>query len=125
MAGLYAYLGGDPPGLTTCDLVCHGVPETDTLNAYLQTELNPAAIARLTFRDGDGWVMKAYGRDGGVLRRMNLKNSLYYNGFMEGYLYRSGCYTCPYATEKRVADLTLGDFGALGRKRPIQMPPQS
>lgn len=54
--------------------------------------------------------MKAYDRDGGVLRRMDLKNSLYYNGFMEGYLYRTGCYTCPYATEKRVADLTLGDF---------------
>ena len=43
--------------------------------------------------------MKAYDRDGGVLRRMDLKNSLYYNGFMEGYLYRTGCYTCPYATE--------------------------
>ena len=86
VAGLYAYLGSDPPGLTTCDLVCHGVPEADTLTAYLQTELNPAAITRLTFRDGDGWVMKAYDRDGGVLRRMDLKNSLYYNGFMEGYL---------------------------------------
>lgn len=118
VAGLYAYLGSDPPGLTTCDLVCHGVPEADTLNAYLQTELNPAAIARLTFRDGDGWVMKAYGRDGGVLRRMDLKNSLYYNGFMEGYLYRSGCYTCPYATEKRVADLTLGDFWGIGEETP-------
>ena len=118
MAGLYAYLGSDPPGLTTCDLVCHGVPEADTLNTYLQTELNPAAIARLTFRDGDGWVMKAYDRDGGVLRRMDLKNSLYYNGFMEGYLYRSGCYTCPYATEKRVADLTLGDFWGIGEETP-------
>ena len=112
------YLGGDPPGLTTCDLVCHGVPEADTLNAYLQTELNPAAIARLTFRDGDGWVMKAYDQDGGVLRRMDLKNSLYYNGFMEGYLYRTGCYTCPYATEKRVADLTLGDFWGIGEETP-------
>ena len=118
VAGLYAYLGSDPPGLTTCDLVCHGVPEADTLNAYLQTELNPATIARLTFRDGDGWVMKAYDRDGGVLRRMDLKNSLYYNGFMEGYLYRSGCYTCPYATEKRVADLTLGDFWGIGEETP-------
>lgn len=118
VAGLYAYLGSDPPRLTTCDLVCHGVPEADTLNAYLQTELNPAAIARLTFRDGDGWVMKAYGRDGGVLRRMDLKNSLYYNGFMEGYLYRTGCYTCPYATEKRVADLTLGDFWGIGEETP-------
>ena len=98
--------------------MCHGVPEADTLNAYLQTELNPAAIARLTFRDGDGWVMKAYDRDGGVLRRMDLKNSLYYNGFMEGYLYRSGCYTCPYATEKRVADLTLGDFWGIGEETP-------
>ena len=38
VAGLYAYLGSDPPGLTTCDLVCHGVPEADTLNAYLQTD---------------------------------------------------------------------------------------
>lgn len=62
--------------------------------------------------------MKAYGRDGGVLRRMDLKNSLYYNGFMEGYLYRSGCYTCPYATEKRVADLTLGDFWGIGEETP-------
>ena len=62
--------------------------------------------------------MKAYDRDGGVLRRMNLKNSLYYNGFMEGYLYRTGCYTCPYATEKRVADLTLGDFWGIGEETP-------
>ena len=62
--------------------------------------------------------MKAYDRDGGVLRRMDLKNSLYYNGFMEGYLYRTGCYTCPYATEKRVADLTLGDFWGIGEETP-------
>ena len=62
--------------------------------------------------------MKAYDRDGVVLRRMDLKNSLYYNGFMEGYLYRSGCYTCPYATEKRVADLTLGDFWGIGEETP-------
>lgn len=26
MDGLYRYLGGRPENLTTCDLVCHGVP---------------------------------------------------------------------------------------------------
>lgn len=118
VAGLYACLGGDSPHLTTCDLVCHGVPESDTLQAYLQTEMDTAAIDRLTFRDADGWVMKAYDRKNQLLRRMDLKNSLYYNGFMEGYLYRTACYTCPYATRQRVADLTLGDFWGIGEEIP-------
>ena len=32
--GLYRYLGGRPENLTTCDLVCHGVPSPGVWEAY-------------------------------------------------------------------------------------------
>ena len=35
--------------------------------------------------------------------------------FMKGITYRENCYNCKYATNKRISDLTIGDFWGLGQ----------
>lgn len=125
IAGLYAFLGESADNLITCDIVCHGTPERETFNRYIESELDPEQIAYLTFRDKNGWAITAYDRNNQPLKRMGLKNSLYYNGFMEGYIYRENCYTCPWAQKNRISDLTLGDFWGVGEQQPFAEDPKA
>lgn len=34
----------------------------------------------------------------------------YIHFFSKSYTYRENCYSCPFASEERVGDLTVGDF---------------
>lgn len=38
--------------------------------------------------------------------------------FSKSYIYRKNCYSCPFASEKRVGDLTLGDFWGFHEEYP-------
>ena len=38
------------------------------------------------------------------------ENSSYYQLFLNSYTYRENCYSCPYASEHRPGDITIGDF---------------
>lgn len=122
VAGLRSFLGNtDHSNLYCIDLICHGVPSWNTLyqSMALETGINNFDNYTLSFRDRDGFEIKIKDDAGNILYRRNLKNSLYYNGFMEGYIYRENCYECPYATSMRVGDITLGDFWGLGNKVPF------
>lgn len=39
--------------------------------------------------------------------------------FLNGYTYRENCYLCPFATEKRRADVTLGDYWGFYEEYPF------
>ena len=97
------------------DLICHGVPTWKTLLACMRREskIRDFGNKSISFRDSDGFNIKIYDENKNVLYRGNLKNSYYYNGFMEGYIYRDNCYKCVYAGTKRAGDITLGDFWGL------------
>lgn len=117
VAGLKNFLhGGEYSNLYCVDIVCHGVPTWNTFLECMQSEtkIKDFGSCNISFRDSDGFEIKIRSKDGKILSRRNLKNSLYYNGFMEGYIYRQNCYTCRYAQEKRCGDITLGDFWGLG-----------
>ena len=49
--------------------------------------------------------------DGHLLSTLN--DSLYYNAFMNGLIYRENCYSCIYAGPNRCSDITIGDFWGL------------
>ena len=122
VAGLRNFLSNtDDSNLYCIDLICHGVPSWNTLyqSMMLETGMENFENSILSFRDKDGFEIKIRDNTGNILSRLNLKNSLYYNGFMEGYIYRENCYECPYATQKRIGDVTLGDFWGLGKIIPF------
>lgn len=92
--------------LYTVDLICHGTPSPYILKSYLEEKgiyLN--MIKDISFR-----------QKGCLDKEKNGKRLLPY-GIIDGYMlaflkgldYTDNCYSCIYANEKRVSDITLGD----------------
>ena len=122
VAGIKNYVKDNKQELLYCiDLICHGVPDRNTFMEAMELECKTENFNDYTisFRDHTGYSLKVRDKSGQVLHEKNLKNSYYYNGFMEGYIYRHNCYSCEYARKERVGDLTLGDFWGLGDRIPF------
>ena len=50
-------------------------------------------------------------RDGSQKERyFEPEESSYYQMFLNGYTYRKSCYFCPFASEYRQGDITIGDY---------------
>lgn len=113
IAGLYGYLKKEYASLYTVDLICHGVPNATLLREDLQyVSGNGAQISQVSFRDkayGWGTVGSVVTKDGRKRRYSSLQ-SPYYAYFLEGAIYRDSCYHCRFPSEKRVGDITLGDY---------------
>ncbi len=127
--GLKGYLGKDYDGLWTVDIICHGVPNNDFFNAYIEL-LNKkygGNVRNFIFRDKTaGWGLNAkyvYADKKGNIKekRMPAQVSSYYDMFLKGQIYRENCYVCPYACAERVGDITLGDYWGIQRVHPEQM----
>ncbi len=114
VAALRNFIKNDT-NLFCIDLVCHGVPVGRTLAECMSREggIDSFDDKTITFRDEDGFSIKIRDKNNKVLYIGNLKNSYYYNGFIEGYVYRDNCYSCRYACKERAGDITLGDFWGL------------
>ncbi len=112
--GLKSYLKKEYDGLYTVDLICHGVPSPLFMERYLEyIKETKGDINAISFRDKkkNGWVAS------GSIHLKNNKsystsyfNDSYYQLFMDGVLFRECCYSCQYATSKRVSDITIGDY---------------
>jgi len=110
---------GAPDNLIAMEIICHGVPNQKMFRSYLGT-ISKRRIRSFLFRDKDqGWSFnhKVTFEDGSV-KRINHRLSSYMTMFMSGAFYRESCFACPYAQGKRGADITIGDFWGIVRKRP-------
>lgn len=93
---------------------CHGVPSTKLFHEYISFEEKKlgAAVVDFHFRDkSQGW--KLYGSmtlDNGRTVYFEPEESSYYQMFLNSYTYRENCYTCPYASDHRPGDITIGDY---------------
>ena len=124
--GLYRYLGGRPENLTTCDLVCHGVPSPGvwedmarSLEARRQQPLQAVRFRNKVAGWKDSHFTAVYGD--GTVDTAPLFRTEYGRAFARALFLRPSCYRCPYASMTRVGDLTLGDFWGL---RPDELPDQ-
>ena len=116
-------LTGNPDNLITMDLICHGVPSGTMLNQYariLGRRLG-GRLNHIRFRDKS--CKKSFCAEIGLMRfgkvhTYRLSSSLmsFYRLFLKGSIYRSSCYTCPYAKQQRVGDLTIGDYWGVEEK---------
>lgn len=107
------------PNLYTVEVICHGVPNNAMFNSYLN-QYDRGTISQFIFRDkGQGWSFnnKIVYKNGRV-KKVNHRLSSYMTYFLKGEIYRDSCYKCPYATEKRCADITIGDFWGIMQTRP-------
>lgn len=124
IAGLYSFLGkSKTERLLTAELVCHGVPSAEMFHRYISflEKKRSAKISNYKFRSKEyGWGIRNCMYDQTYTESNGKKGSIpsFVSAYMVNYrrnnLHRSGCYQCPYATSKRTADFTMGDFWGFG-----------
>lgn len=107
VAGLKKYLQVELQSqLYTADLICHGTPSPNLLNAFLQQYNRPlASMSKIIFRVKA--KMQIHGDDKGIITKG--VSDKYTIAFLNGLIYTENCYKCDYAKIERVSDITLGD----------------
>lgn len=116
--GLYQYLGCRPEKLTTCDLVCHGVPSPAVWEDMVRSieSRKRKKLQTVRFRNKvTGWYDSHFTTlyaDGSV-DSAPLFRTEYGRAFGKALFLRPSCYRCPYTSMTRVGDFTLGDFWGL------------
>ena len=124
--GLYRYLGCRPENLTTCDLVCHGVPSPGvwedmarSIEAHKHKGLQAVRFRNKVTGWKDSHFTTVY--DDGTVDSAPLFSTEYGRAFGRALFLRPSCYRCPYTSMTRPGDFTLGDFWGL---RPDELPEQ-
>lgn len=114
VAGLRGYLRKEYDNLFTIDIICHGVPSVKLFQDYIafEEEKRGAKITAFRFRDkSQGWKLHgAMTLDSGETVYFEPEESSYYQMFLNSYTYRENCYSCPYASDHRPGDITIGDY---------------
>ena len=115
IAGLKNYIGKNDINLFTVEIICHGVPSPRMFQDYLEwmNKKRHKKIASYQFR-----TKRKKGRDFHCSVRYDDSSEEiisgfkdpFYKHFMKADVFREVCYECPFSQEKRVADITVGDF---------------
>lgn len=115
IAGLKSFLKKDYDNLFTLDIVCHGVPNQKFLLEYIESFGKIEDYDDYSFRDNNEYMFSLMS-NGKILKKTYYRESEYIMGFLMNVIQRENCFSCPYAQEKRVSDITIGDFWGLGDK---------
>lgn len=116
--GLYRYLGCRPENLTTCDLVCHGVPSPGVWEDMARSieHRKGKGIQAVRFRNKvTGWKDSHFTTvyDDGTVDSAPLFGTEYGRAFGRALFLRPSCHSCAYTNLNRPGDFTLGDFWGL------------
>lgn len=96
--------------LYTIDLICHGVPSVETFKGSLPSNIKHEEIRNITFRNNTNYILNVLNKQNEIIYSRPLSQNWYMKGFFTSLFSRRSCYNCKYAQEKRVGDITLGDF---------------
>ena len=126
VAGLNGFLKKEYDNLYTLDIICHGVPSRQLFQDYIafQEKETGKKIMDYRFRDkSSGWKLfgkMVYMDENGIKseRTFEPEESSYYQMFLDGYTYRENCYQCPYASDNRQGDITIGDYWCIDLVHP-------
>lgn len=120
VAGLLNYLGRDYPNLLTIDLFCHGVPSPGLFKKYIHfiEDKYKSKVTNVVFRD----KKVAWGTAGFIQTERRIpflgNEDPYYYSFLKARTYQKICYSCPYAKEQRVGDISIGDYWGVENEHP-------
>ena len=115
VAGLINYLGRGYDNLVTLDFFCSGTPSPLVFKEWLKTICKDGKLSdlNLKFRDkhpfGVG-VNITYSGSGKARKKGQHISNPYYYSFYSRLTDRLSCYHCPYGSDMRVSDLTMGDY---------------
>lgn len=120
IAGLYKYLKRDYDNLTTCAVICHGVPSPMVWRKYVRFIEGKKGIllTDILFRDksNEGWknfqIKYVFNGYEDYYRK---EEDIYFRGFLENLFLRPSCYECEGDWKSNIADIVLGDFWGVER----------
>lgn len=121
IAGLYSFLEYKKcniDNLLTVDLICHGVPSPLFFRKYYNgMQEKFGKIKKFNFR------YKEKGNWGAHFEKIYLKNKSIISEnwtriFYSNLVLRDSCYTCPYSTNSRIGDITIGDCWGIEKVLP-------
>lgn len=92
--------------LYTVDLICHGSPSPELLKMYLKEKsVDIEELEGLNFREKTSFGLRSVGKSNGFPRIVDM----YTYAFLKSIDYTENCYSCRYASQSRVSDISLGD----------------
>lgn len=127
VAGLYGFLKKKYDNLITVDIICHGMPPATYLEQHIKSieDKKKEYTCQLFFRDPKYYtytftftLKNNNGKE--FYNKKVLTRDNYQLGYHRALIYRENCYSCNYAREERISDLTIGDFSGLGRFAPFE-----
>lgn len=122
--GLYKYLGKDYDNFITVDVVCKSVPSPMIFAKYMEyKQKQEGHLSDVVFRDKKRGFLYCTMAHYKTAEDRKSGNSIYRRGsesdewlrlFLSGKISRRSCATCPYQTDHRVGDFSLGDIWETG-----------
>lgn len=119
VAGLLSFLGGRHDLLRTVGVLCHGVASPLMFERYLKwAETKYGKVENYNFRSKRyGWGVAA--RIAGEKKKKYVSSSDPYNKvYLSGSCYRECCYSCRYASQERLEDITICDYWGIQKAHP-------
>jgi coenzyme F420-reducing hydrogenase beta subunit len=115
VAAIKNYLNKEFNNLLLVDIVCHGTPPVAHFREHIDAiELSSNKKANsIKFRDDNFFYFSCLNSKG-VFYRKHRELDSYLLAFFDALNYYESCYSCNYACNERVADITIGDFWGLG-----------
>lgn len=122
-AGLKSFLRKDYEKLVCSDIICHGVPSIDLLQAYLKwVEPKTGKVVHVNFRDKQkGWYdnLRVMRNADGKTMSMKGEDDAYWVAFNRNNCLQECCYDCKAQGFPRASDITLADFWQIGHNVPF------
>lgn len=117
--GLNVFLGKKYENLLTMDIICHANPSPKVFKLYKEEleKTRNKKIKNIYFRaKKEGWrkqmpvIVYEDGSDE--------KEKTYMTSFLKEIINRPSCYSCKFASENRISDITIGDFWGVEKIEP-------
>jgi len=125
VAGLRNYVSIkkiDISKLITIDLICHGVTPPIFLRKHINAieEKYSRTATDICFRDPryltHSYTFTCSDESGVFYKKKVYRNDSYQIAYHAGIAYRNNCYHCLFSTKSRMGDITLADFGGVGKR---------
>lgn len=119
ISGLKKFLGKEIENLILCDILCHANPSPKVFELYIKNleKIKNKKVKYVWFRSKEnGWKNQTpiieY-EDG----QKEEENS-YFIAFVWEMINRPSCYSCQFASKRRISDFTIGDFWGIEKVFP-------
>ena len=127
VAGLKRYLKKDYKNLLTVDLICHGIPSPGLFGDYTKYlgKKYGGRIISYKFRQKNSNVAQSYDTKIRIQKGEKItekivsgNNDPFTINYLQNVLQNKECYRCKFASLKRTADITLGDYWGINEVHP-------